>query len=111
MVFSKVLYAINTVKLAQQQGHIPPQKYQIKLKEVAEDFNSMLLYYRTILPSIPQEAKQEFASEVYSFYLLVDKMHANENNLNEKDASILRQIYTETKKIKDKLPPPMVSEK
>lgn len=110
MIFSKVLYAINSVKQAQQQGLIPQQKYQIKLTELKNDLDSMIHFFNTQLPTAPQEAQQEFASEVYAFFVLIDKMHANENSLNTQDSNTLRYIYKKTKEIKDKIPPPKFSQ-
>lgn len=101
MIFSSIIETIKIIQNAQKNG-MQKQNYEISISDITSDYNAMLAFYNKQFQSAPLETKQEFKKEVNEFYLVLDRLCAD-NNLPPKENDNLFNIRVKTRKLKETL--------
>ena len=101
MLFSTILNAIEATKTAQKSGS-GQLTYEITISDIISDYNSMMSFYNNQFLKSPPAVQQEFKAEVTEFYLIVDRLSAD-NQLPPKENDKLFATRVKVRQLKEKL--------
>ena len=100
MYFSSILSNINSIKEAKKQG-LQVKKYEVTLSEIKSDFSKLREVFDISLKFLSANECKQFASEIESFFLILNKLHCSKNNLSSTEQTELQAILNQTKFIRD----------